>query len=736
MRWTSAAPALLIALATAPPASSQVIVAPDGARIELVPAEPAKADAIEAAKAAIEAAKAVAEAADKAAREAAMPDEKKPGAPVEEMKPEAAAADKEAKPGEKSPAAEEEPEDTVSKLSETVAKALKEFTAKAAKTRSKQLETEANQLVVDVAKELKLEKDVRKKLEELAPKVAEAATADWEKKCAQWLAPYLIQAGNSEAALEGWEPEQIATEGQVPGVNPPAETPLWQEGIKAILTPEQLQQWEAAEKARLDKFREEMADFLAASEGQAEEVLRSSMDGAQGRILQLIELDEERSKKLKASAEEAVKRTLAGWRIRTEKQLLRMDENSRENISRGGGMMGVNTNDKANRPDFQPVWKEAVAALLTPAEQQQLKDRQAVQRSHRSAALAAVLISDIDRHVGFNEQQRNSLVQLAAEPMKDLPETYFATPEQGYYSLDMGQILNQMKKVPEDKLKELLDEKQRKRWESLNPGQLSRQGYVREKLDTGKLPKAEDMDEITVERLLSGFLHREAKKMKQSMQSMMEARLENIVRTVNPSPEGVALLRTASKGAAEEMAFSSVNNLESWVRGQFQNLKPADVPARLQNLYNPYFSERQTLPDPVLWTRTVDRALTEAQRETWKRETDSRDAWRRKGLAAMVVTELEKRLYLPPEKRAALEQKVESVITEYEPDFANYFSFGWHLQGYYSMIPVAMFTEEEMTAHFDKKQLETVKDKCLGHSTQYVEMIRRNHESRTGKKSN
>ena len=59
-----------------------------------------------------------------------------------------------------------------------------------------------------------------------------------------------------------------------------------------------------------------------------------------------------------------------------------------------------------------------------------------------------------------------------------------------------------------------------------------------------------------------------------------------------------------------------------------------------------------------------------------------------------------------------------------------FFSFGWQLQGYYSMIPLAMLTEKEKDEVFDKKQLETVKEKCLVNASQYADMIRQQHKNR------
>lgn len=628
---------------------------------------------------------------------------------------------------------EESEADTDVKLSEKQEKWLTEFVKKTADFKKKAFEKEAESAAKELKDSLKLDDAAQAKLKELAPKAAAAAHEVWTAKCKEWLSPFLAQAGEGDGAMAGWEAEDIANSSTVPGAIDPAETEVWKKGVAEILTPEQIKAHSDLETERIAKLREQLADYLAASEAQASEVITRAMESALNRILQYSEIDEERKKKLKAASDEAVKLTVADWKVRAEKQLLQMSESQREQMTRNGGFMGVNTNEKHNKPDLQKVWQEASRSVLTEIEQKQIKERRAEARGRRAEALAMVLVSELERFVGFNDKQREEITKLAAPLLLKLPAQFFESPDNGYYSIDMSQLFRQMTKLTDEQLGTQLDAAQIKRWKAVNASQLSRNSYVRERLDAGKLPPPEEMDEVEVERILSGFLHRESRKMRKAAQSVMEAEVENIVRVAGPAPEAVAVLHTASKGAAEELTLNSTNNLESWVRGQFQNLKPEDVPGRLQNLYNPYFSERQMQAETELWTSTVERMLTEPQRDAWKKELEARAAWRRRGLTATVMTELEKRIVLSPEKRPALQEKITSVIAEYEPDFANYFSFGWHLQGYYSMIPLAMLQDKEMEEHFDKKQLETVKEKCLGNSLQYVEMIRRNHESRTGK---
>jgi hypothetical protein len=621
------------------------------------------------------------------------------------------------------------------KLSDEDEKTLKELIENAGKARRSQFKKELEKKSRDLSEKAALDKAGKEKFDTLLPKATDAAVAAWQEKCREWMMTYLTQSGDASAMLKNWTPESLSGGGnQNFAATAPDQTTVWKAGLKEILTPAQLNAIEEDEKARIAKVRTEMADYLGASESHASDTFSAQMDTALGRIERYGSIDEERRKKLKQAADEAVKLTTADWRTRAENQLLAMDESGRDQMAKNGGYMGVAITDKANQPQEQKVWKETLAKILTDAERKMIADSRAAVRSRRADALAMILIGDVDRLIGLSEEQRNALWKLSGKRMLALPVHYFDPQDSnGYYSLDSGLMMRQLD-VIKDQIRPLLGERQVKRWEALGPEQLSRGGYVREKIDPGKLPPPEEMDEVEVERIVSGFLHREAKKMKEKMQAVMEGRVDSISRVASPAPEAVAVLNTAAKGAAEQMAQMSITNLASWVRGQFQNIKPADVPARLQNLYNPYFSERQAQADPERWTATVNRLLSEAQRKAWKAECDSRDAWRMRGLTDMVVTELEKRIILKPEQFEALRKKIAEVIKEYDTDFSNFFSYGWHLQGYYSMIPMAMLSEKELAELLDPKQAETVKEKCLGNATQYAEMIRRNHSARAGKK--
>ena len=626
---------------------------------------------------------------------------------------------------------DDEAEASGHKLNDDEKKALEDFIKKTGEVKKKQFAEMIEKTAAEAAKEAKLDRDAEKKLVKLTDKAVEATMKTWEPAFRKFIEPYARQSAEGVAGIKGWNATSFASN-SIPGVKPPLETDEWKAALKEVLSGEQLTARETAEQAVEKKFQEDFGDYLATSEGQAGDQMSGAMESEIQRIVQCSGMDEERQKKLKAAGDAAVKECVKDWRKRIEQQLKTMDEKQREQMTSRGGMFGVNMQEKSDQPKERQVWKDAMTQLLKDEERKLLEQRYLEVRTRRAEALAILLVNDLDRLVGFSSEQRGKFLPLAAERMLKLPDMYFTSPENGgYYAMDPGQMLQQSQKLKDDQIKSILSETQVKRFRSATSDQMSRgNSYMREKLDMGDAPKPEEMDEVEVERLLSRFLHREAKKMKLKMLSTMEAQLEHIRRVTNPAPETVLVLTTAAKGAAEEMAMGSINNLSSWLRGQFQTVKPADVPERLKNLYNPYFNERNQAPPPRLWTSAIERLLTEEQRKLWKIEMETREQWRREGLSAIVITEVEKRIVLREEQRAKLRTKVEAVIAEYEPDFNNYFSMGWHLQGYYSLIPIAMLSDKEMEEHFEKKQIEMLKDKTLGNSLQYVEMIRQNHNSR------
>ncbi|HEX2746975.1 MAG TPA: hypothetical protein VHM91_03165, partial [Verrucomicrobiales bacterium] len=270
------------------------------------------------------------------------------------------------------------------KLSPEEDKALKELVQKAAALQvpkfKKELERKGSALIEKAG----LDKAGKEKLEALIPKAAEAAGAAWEQKAREWMLTYMAQSGDATETLKSWKPETLSSTAQNVAPVSPEASDVWKAGLKDILPAAMLTTLDEDEKARVAKVREEMADYLNASESRAADVFAGVMENTLARIERFGGIDAERFKKLKKTADEAVKTTTAEWRARAESQLLAMDPKARDQMAKNGGYMGVSTADKANQPQEQKAWKDAVAQTLTDAERKLISESRIAVRERRA----------------------------------------------------------------------------------------------------------------------------------------------------------------------------------------------------------------------------------------------------------------------------------------------------------------------------------------------------------------
>ena len=239
---------------------------------------------------------------------------------------------------------------------------------------------------------------------------------------------------------------------------------------------------------------------------------------------------------------------------------------------------------------------------LTDTEREQIEKRRAELRLTRSKALAMVLVKELDLYIGFTGAQRTSLTQLFGEPLLGLPDYYFvAQSNNSYYSIDSGLMFAQVSGAAETELPSLLDEEQLKRWQGLTRKTLSQHYYSSKgNVDDLDFPLKEEIDEIEAQRLITAYLHHRSKEYTQKGRVIMKAKADSITRAGNLAPEQTAALNTAAKGAAQALSLSNVRNFENWARQNFQNVKPADFPARLKSAGLPRFSDRSRVNDPKL----------------------------------------------------------------------------------------------------------------------------------------
>ena len=292
-------------------------------------------------------------------------------------------------------------------------------------------------------------------------------------------------------------------------------------------------------------------------------------------------------------------------------------------------------------------------------------------------------------------------------------------------------MFTQISAIAKTEVLPLLDDGQVERWQGISPQTLSRNNYSsRGKVVDLDIPPAEEIDAVEAQRLITAFVYLQAKEYTRGHHLRMEAKVDHLARVGNLAAEQISVLRTAAKGAAQSLASNDFRNLENWARQNFQNVKPADLPARLKVANMPSYSIRMPAEDPKIWTATVERLLSSEQKEAWDGECEAEQLWRRKCQIAVVLSEIDKVLLLTPEKRSALQGILASFLSDYEKELDRMFSFQWHLQGYYSMIPFAGLSDEELAPALDKEQIAMVRGRDPGHFGNMIENLKRNRKTR------
>ncbi|MDB6070054.1 MAG: hypothetical protein JWL81_1225 [Verrucomicrobiales bacterium] len=717
--------------AAAPPAAEAKPVAPEPApTIPADPAKPADAKPADPAKAAEPA---------KVAEPAA---EAKPEVKVEAMLLEDASAVKiEADPLPDFPAAQEakKKEDeakTVAKvgvalLPEKSRLAFANFTSKLAVLRHKELDPEMEKTVAEMKEKGKMDAAATAKLTALGKEAVKEAVEIWLDKFAERYAPNLAQSDDVEDVLSNWNPEQFASSNNLILSPAPTETRVWKDGLKNVLSPENYAAVEEESKKEKKQILEDMANLLADAESRASEVINRTMESELEQLLHYTEIDEARQKELRAASEAAVKETVGEWRKRAEGKLLEMDPKLLKQMNARNNEIGVDFSDEKNKPQTKAVWVDAGKKLLTSAETDAIAAGRENSKNRRAEALALMILGEMDRLVGFNQTQREQLLALSTPLTQKLPNEFFVSAGTSYSYLDASRVLSKVKEIGDTDLERVLDAGQVKRWKAASSEQLiNNRVYSRNATSTGVEKPETEMDEIDAERMISKLLDQEAGKLRQKTLTLMEAKLEQIVRVTTLDEAKATVLKTAAKGAAEQLSKAGVVSMDQYIRNQLRSVKPADVPARLKSISVPNNIERRVPEDPKIWTAAVKRLLTEEQNKLWDAESEARREFRLRGLAGLVATEVGKHVFLTPEKDELLRRKMVKVIDEYEDDISNFLSYGWYLQSYYGPVPVALLTDKEMKQIFTAKQIETVKTRGLGNAVQYAEIIKQRHKSR------
>jgi hypothetical protein len=318
-------------------------------------------------------------------------------------------------------------------------------------------------LVQDVVKTVKLEAKAAEELNQ----VAEAAVADKMEKSRTglwktWQAMSSDGRVNQNAFWTAYRklPEAILT---------PDRSPQWADGLKRVLSAEQLALWQVEEKKRRDRIEKAVSDYLSKGrdDWKQKRVEVRKLDVAD--LAKLGSLDQVTQDQLKAGIAEVVNKGATQWGQAIEKQVreyvksafLGGAEERIVAIENGS----LNFNSQADTPAQEAedaAWQEMLRKILPAEAATAFAAREKSRQGKRDRALAMMAVAELDRKIRLSRSQREQLEVVFMQAVVGNRPKVDSMMQQNYLNTEMMLML--LHAVPEAQVKPLLQSDQLYGW--------------------------------------------------------------------------------------------------------------------------------------------------------------------------------------------------------------------------------------------------------------------------------
>ncbi|MDB6004322.1 MAG: hypothetical protein JWR15_1309, partial [Prosthecobacter sp.] len=494
----------------------------------------------------------------------------------------------------------------------------------------------------------------------------------------------------------------------------------WNEAVAKILPAESLAQWHKADKEERAKAEAEVTDMIKPSEQQAEQQMEMTMDAEIDSMVAALSLTKERQQALEKLSKEAIQDSLKLARKGWLQQAKNYSASDRKRI-RGNVYFGINEEQHAIK---QPTWTEGIKKLLTEPERTRMAADSKQRDQRTSLAISRACLAEMDKILMLSEEQRAKLEPVVMEAMQPITEQR----RQQYWSYNAAQLFQTAGKAKEEKVRAVLDDVQWKHWRELISSDNSSSRNNLPDLN-GAFAEVPDMETAISQHMYKMFVAERSKTL-----TAMMPQVEEAARLLSLPEPAVARLTTAAKGAVETSLEQWRQYTESLVRQSVQTATPKNLLQALAGTTRANYGRNESGPqDSELWKMALKTTLTETQQKRLRQVTDERQNYRLKAMAAMSVSELDRRRKLSSDQCAKIEAAIQKVLATYLPDIERYMSGQWFLQYYYALVPMAGVAEKEMQEILTPEQWKLCKERDLPDATQYWDGIKNNHDQRIKK---
>ncbi len=641
-------------------------------------------------------------------------------------------------------------EKTTDPLSPELEEKLADFLKRAGEAKLKIWATRMQKEIERIAKVAPFGGDEAKALEATAEQASEACVGGWTAKLRDSYRGYLGSYDEEQVDQMLAQVDQIVQGDWFGNYVRPFDHPKWEDGLRRILGADKAANWKKVRTERDNTVRKESADVLKATVQTSRQQRETTLIARGAVIKSLLSLPKERGEKLDALATTIAEVGAGKFRERAEELLLAMDDPELQQVLKN---KQYNVQEEPKYIEAQLAeWQQAVGDLLSEEERTRLKLVQETSAARRAAVMGKLMITLLDDRIALTASQRQRLEPIAERLVKGQKVLFDDASQQTYNRLNAQSFFTAGAMANEEEIKTILDPNQWKRWKDVcspkgrvTTATVNRLAggvvFARKVVPvTEAKPAPGPQEPEDVENALADYFHNAAASQRKQLQAANLLKAEDAARVANLGPQALARLETAARGTTEAMLAAWSANTDQSIRSQLKDATAENIKQRLAGI-GTYSYQVNRSAGPVvapIWDATVKSEMTEPQIVAWTKEMDSRSEYRGKTVAALIMSELDRKLFLAAGQWTKLEAIVTEKVKDYAPDiegmFSSSFPYTWFLQSYTLFIPLAAVPEAELKAILSEGQWNSwTGGQEMEMTKNYWENVKSRHEQRTKK---
>ncbi len=318
-------------------------------------------------------------------------------------------------------------------------------------------------LVGDVVKVTGVAGEVVQELQ----KVAAAAVKDKmdKSKVGLWKTWHAMQKDGEVDQIQFWNsyrklPEAILT---------PDRSPIWEEGLKRLLKPDELAKWDAEATKRRTRIEKAIADYLDRGRKLWKDQRVETRKAQVEELVTINSLDAVTTSKVRNGIEGAVTSALPAWGKGLEKSIREYVKSAflggaddRVQALEGGQINFGSASEPEAVVAEETGWRELLRQSLSGEQFGQWEAREQQRLDRRMRAMAMMTVAELDRKLRLTMSQRSTLEERFLKVIREGKSKVDALFAQNYANSEI--MLMVLNGIPDAEVKSLLEEEQLVVW--------------------------------------------------------------------------------------------------------------------------------------------------------------------------------------------------------------------------------------------------------------------------------